>query len=323
MTGADFTPLGLVVGHATDEVGATGCTVIRPREGPMRCCAAIIGRATATRELAVASPDHVVDVVDAVMLTGGSAYGVDAAAGVMRWMEERMRGFPIGPGVVPLVPTAAIFDLAPLGKFSARPTPDMAYRACETATSDNIAEGSVGAGTGATVGKGAGPGRSMKGGVGIWTERSHDLVVGAVTVVNAIGDVRDGKGAIIAGARGDGNSFVDTMSLLAHGKAQQRADDVTLRNTTISLVATNAVLSRVELAQLARAASAALYRRITPTGTSYDGDVIFAVGPLDGPSIAQLSVEALAVEVLETAIERAVRMAKGREGVPGLADSIR
>jgi L-aminopeptidase/D-esterase-like protein len=318
--GADFSPLGLVIGHATDDDGATGCTVIRPHEGPMRCCAAVIGRATGTRELAVASPDHLVDVVDAVMLTGGSAYGLDAAAGVMRWMEERGRGYPIGPGVVPLVPAAVIFDLAPLGKFSARPTPDMAYSACETATSDNIAEGSVGAGTGATVGKGAGPGRAMKGGVGAWTERSNDLVVGAVAVVNALGDVRDAKGAIIAGARGDAASFIDSMSLFAHGKAQQRADEVKLRNTTISLVATNAVLSRVELLQLARASSAALYRRITPTGTTYDGDVIFAVCPLDGPTVSQLSVEALSVEVLETAIERAVRTAKGRDGVPGMAD---
>jgi len=314
----DFTPLGLVVGHATDTAGATGCTVVRPVDGPMRCVATLIGRASGSRELAVASPFHLVDRVDAVLLTGGSAYGLDAAAGVMRWMEERQRGFRIGGGVVPLVPAAVIFDLAPLGSFKARPTPDMAYAACEQAA-PTVVEGSVGAGTGATVGKAATSARAMKGGVGAWTVRSGDLVAGAIAVVNAYGDVRDANGAIIAGARGD-TGFLDATALLSGG-APRRDDDGAMQNTTIAVVATNARMSRVELQQLGSATSAAYYRRITPCGTSADGDTIFAVAPLEGITASQIAVEVLAVKAMEMAIERAVRMAKGRDGIPGLADS--
>lgn len=314
----DFSPLGLLVGHATDSVGVTGCTVVRPAEGPMRCVATLLGRASGSRELAVASPFHLVDRVDAVLLTGGSAYGLDAAAGVMRWMEERQRGFRIGGGVVPIVPAAVIFDLAPLGSFKARPTPDMAYAACEQGAA-SVAEGSVGAGTGATVGKAATSARAMKGGVGAWTVRSGDLVAGAVAVVNAFGDVRDASGAIIAGARGD-SGFLDATALLSGG-SPRRDDDGAMQNTTIAVVATNAQMSRVELQQLGRATSAAFYKRITPCGTSADGDTIFAVAPMQGITASQMAVEVLAVKAMEMAIERAVRMAKGRDGIPGLADN--
>src|SRR5829696_3811781 len=148
-----FASCGLVVGHATDVAGATGCTVVRGDPAPFRCGVAIVGRATGTRELALLDPGHLVDRVDAIVLAGGSAYGLDCAAGVMRWMEERGRGFDVGAGVVPIVPAAAIFDLLPLGRFAARPTADMAYAACESASASRVAEGSVGAGTGATVGK--------------------------------------------------------------------------------------------------------------------------------------------------------------------------
>ena len=153
----DFGPLGIAVGHATDEVGATGCTVVRGISGPLRGTAAVIGRATGTRDLLPLTMHHLVDRIDAILLTGGSAYGMDAAAGVMRWMEERGRGFPVGDGVVPIVPAAVVFDLRPLGSFAARPTPEMAYAACESARSAGVPEGSVGAGTGTTVGKAAGP----------------------------------------------------------------------------------------------------------------------------------------------------------------------
>lgn len=315
----DFTPLGLVAGHATDATGATGCTVVRRADGPMRCSAVLVGRASGSRELAVASPDHIVDRVDAVLLTGGSAYGLDSAAGVMRWMEEKQRGFRIGGGVVPLVPAAVIFDLAPLGSFKARPTPEMAYAACDQAVS-TIVEGSVGAGTGATVGKAATGARAMKGGLGAWTVQSGDLVVGAIAVVNAFGDVRDGAGKIIAGARGDAG-FLDATAVLSGGAPRRGEDGGPMGNTTIAVIATNALMSRVELQQLGRATSAAFYRRITPCGTSFDGDTIFAVSPLEGITAAQVAVEVLAVKAMEMAIERAVRMAKGRDGVPGLADS--
>jgi len=317
---ADLSALGLAVGHATDQAGATGLTIVRGADRAFRCSAAAIGRATGTRELHAASPFHLVGRTDAVMLTGGSAYGLDATAGAMRWMEERQRGHPVTGGVVPIIPAAVIFDLAPLGRFTARPTAAMAYDACETATSSGIAEGSVGAGTGATVGRAGGLAGAMKGGVGIAVAQGGDVTAGAVAVVNSLGDVRDARGWIIAGARGPDGRFLDAATLIAQGTVRRKFNDAALQNTTIAVVATSACLTRVELSQLAQASAAALFRRITPTGTSFDGDVIFAVCPLDGPSAPPPQVEVLAVTALENAVERAVRLAVGRDGIPGLAD---
>ena len=361
--GADFTALGIAVGHASDFDGATGVTVVRGARGALRAAAAVVGRATGTREMHTLSPEHLVDRIDAVLLTGGSAYGLDAAAGVMRWMEERGRGFSVGDGVVPIVPAAVVFDLAPLGRFDARPTPAMAYDACDRAAGRGAAEGSVGAGSGATVGKGAGPEQAMKGGVGCAVAGAGAIAVGAVAVVNAFGDVRDGAGRIVAGARAAGGGFADSAALVAGGGSGGRfaaaAAASAMRYTTIALVETSAPLTRHELAQVARAATAALYRRITPAGTTFDGDLVFAVAALDvaeprdvapaaGPppqhevatgapaprhpsdatrvesaplTLAELMrFETLAVLALEEAIERAVRLARGRDGVPGCAD---
>ena len=312
----------MAVGHASDDIGATGLTVVRGVDAPFRAGCALLGRATGTRELDALSPRHLVDRVDAIVLTGGSAFGLDAAGGVMRWMEERGRGFPVGVGVVPIVPAAVVFDLAPCGSPKARPTPAMAYDACERALPNAIGEGSTGAGTGTTVGKAAGLGRAMKGGVGLTLERAGDLQVAALVVVNALGDVRDGSGRIIAGARGDAGQFVDLSRSLATGSlpAESRFATRALHNTTLAVVMTNAAMSREELVQLAAASSVALGRRITPVGTSYDGDVVFATSPLNGLAATALQVEVLAVAALEGAIERAVRTARGRDGIPGLAD---
>ena len=317
---ADLSALGIAVGHATDTEGGTGLTIVRGVDRAFRCAAVVIGRATGTRELHAASPFHLVDRVDAVVLTGGSAYGLDATAGAMRWMEERGRGHPVNGGVVPIIPAAVIFDLVPLGRFTARPTADMAYEACHTATSAGIAEGSVGAGAGATVGKAGGIAGAMKGGVGIGTAASGGITAAAVAVVNSLGDVRDANGAIIAGARDASGQFVDGARLIAEGGVRRKFTDAALQNTTIAVVATSACLARVELSQLAQASSAALFRRITPTGTSFDGDVIFAICPLDGPPAPPPQVEGLAVWALEQAVEHAVRLASGRDGIPGLAD---
>ena len=329
---ADLRAFGLAVGHATDSEGATGLTVIRGNDGPLRAGAAIFGRATGTRELHTLAPDHLVDRIDALLLTGGSAYGLDAAAGVMRWMEERGRGFQVPGGVVPIVPAAVIFDLAPLGRFDARPTTAMAYEACESASPTNITEGSVGVGMGATVGKIAGPESAMKGGFGCAVEESGAWCVGAMAVVNALGDVRDGAGRIIAGARlagitnGGALRFLDATRVLAEGGSgirTARLDDTVGVNTTLCVVATNVPLSRGDLTQLARASGAALFRRISPAGTSVDGDVVFALSPVGAfaPLGANATaLEALAVTALESAIERAVRSAHGRQGIPGLAD---
>ncbi len=283
----------------------------------MRCGGVQLGRALASREFAVAEPFHSTDRIDAVFLTGGSAYGLDAAAGVMRWMEEQQRGFAIAGGVVPIVPAAAIFDLGLLGPFGVRPTPDVAYSACAGATA-RPAEGSVGAGTRATVGKVAGGARAMKGGFGAWVVRSGEIVVGAVVVTNPVGDVRDGKGEIIAGARGDGGRFLDALSVLTGGGPRPSGDSGT--NTTLGVVMTNVQLSRAELKEVARAATAAWFKRITPCATRADGDTLFAVGPTEGMTASAWAVEVMAVQAMETAVERSVRLARGREGVPGLAD---
>lgn len=305
-----FAACGLAVGHATDVDGATGCTVVRGIDAPFLCGVHVLGRATGTRELALLDPGHLVSRIDAILLAGGSAYGLDAAAGVMRWMEERGRGFRVGEGVVPIVPAAVIFDLAPLGRFSARPTPAMAYDACERATSDDVTEGSVGAGTGATVGKIAGPDNAMKGGVGVGAAHAGAVQVRAIAVVNALGDVRDASGAIIAGARDSDKRWLNSEAWIALGDdgRSPRFDALAGRNTTLCVVSTNAHLSRVQVGALARAASAALYRRITPVGTAFDGDVVFATAPTeDGVQASPAQVEALAVHALESAIERAVR----------------
>jgi len=316
----DFGAVGLAVGHASDPRGITGVTVLRGVDGAVRGAACVFGRATGTRELETLDPTHHAGRVDAIMLTGSSAYGLDAAAGVMRWLEERKRGFEIGPGVVPIVPAAVIFDLG-FGDFKTRPTPDMAYAACDSAKSRGIAEGSVGVGTGATVGKAGGPTSAMKGGFGLASRTSGDATVCAAVVVNALGDVRDASGTIIAGARAPNGGFLDSARVMSqYAPPSSPPTAITPQHTTLCVVATNVVLERSELAQLARAAGAALFRRITPVGTSFDGDVVFALCPPTGKRGALMPLELNAVAALEEAIERGVRLAKGRDGIPGLAD---
>jgi L-aminopeptidase/D-esterase-like protein len=223
-------------------------------------------------------------------------------------MEEHGRGYPVGVGVVPIVPAAALFDLLPLGTFDARPTAAMAEQACERARPE-FDEGSVGAGTGATIGKIGGVATAMKGGLGAGAVTAGDLSVRAIAVVNALGDVRDASGAIVAGARDANEAWIDTAAWISDGRNDRtRFGDVAGRNTTLCVVCTNAALDRVRLAALARASAAALFRRITPVATAFDGDIIFTTAPLAGGVVAdQAQVELLAVNALEIAIERAVR----------------
>ncbi len=319
---APWETLGLLIGHATDDAGATGCSVLRALDRPFRCSAALVGRASATRELGTCAPEHLVDRTDAILLSGGSAYGLDAAAGVMQWMEEQQRGFSVAGGVVPIVPAACIYDLAPLGRFGARPTAEMAYHACANAALYDVAEGSVGAATGALVGKGAGIARAMKGGVGVSAVQGAQAVAGAIAVVNAFGDVRDASGAIIAGARADDGGFVDIEARMRDTRAEVRFPSAVREHTTLACVAVSATLSKLELAQLAESATTALRRRISPSATSFDGDVVFAIAPHEGPVVALPVLESLVIAALEDAIERAVRRARGREGFPGLADTV-
>jgi L-aminopeptidase/D-esterase-like protein len=322
----DLSPFGLVVGHASDVDGATGLTVIRGDTQPMRAGYSIVGRATGSRELLAASANHLMNGrVDAILLTGGSAYGLDAAGGVMRWLEARGRGFSVGGGVVPIVPAAVVFDLAPLGRFDARPTADMAFAACDAATV-HVREGCVGAGTGTTVGKVLGPAGAMKSGFGcsIATSGNGATSVVAMVVTNAFGDVRDAAGSIVAGARDARGGFVDTARVLARGNkpTSENFDELAKRNTTLAVVATNVPLQAADLTQLANAASAALFKRITPVGTAFDGDIIFATCPMEGMrgDARLMTIEALAVGALEVAVERSVTLARGRDGIPGYAD---
>ncbi len=313
---------GISVGHWTDLERATGCSVVLGPEGGMRAACAVRGRATGTREIDALNPRHLVDRIDALLLTGGSAYGLGAADGVMRWLRERGRGLPVGSaGIVPIVPTAVIFDfdLAPGGKADRWPTADDAYRACAAASAGgDVAEGSVGAGTGATVGKALGPRAAMKGGVGSWAASGGDIVVGALVVLNAVGNILDGSGAILAGARGADGKFVDALAHFARGGAPFGA--VAARNTTLAVVATNAALDRTALEGLAHAAGDALARRIVPYGTLFDGDVVFAISTAAAAPATPLQAEALAALAVPTAVERAVRLARGIRDIPGLGD---
>lgn len=313
---------GILVGHATDERGGTGCTVVLAPESGMPCTAFVKGRATGTRELDACLPESLAGRVDAILLTGGSAYGLAAADGVARWLESRKRGFAVGPGVVPIVPAAVIFDLLPCGRFDARPTAQMGWQACESAVVE-VAEGSIGAGTGATVGKALGPGSAMKGGVGTWSVRAGEVVVGALAVVNAFGDVTDAAGKIIAGARADDGRFVGTAAYLGKGGLTRGAlsppHRISHHHTTLVVVATNAALSRLELRGVGEAAGDGMARRILPVGSAFDGDVVFACSA-GGVEALAIQIEQMAREAAETAIERAVRLAQGRDGVPGLAD---
>jgi L-aminopeptidase/D-esterase-like protein len=308
---------GILVGQTTDEAGATGCTVVlAPAEG-MPCTVFVRGRATGSRELDACRPEALAGRVDAIVLTGGSAYGLASADGVMRWMESRHRGFAIGVGVVPIVPAAVIFDLMPLGRFAARPTPEMGAAACDAA-GPVVAEGSVGAGTGATVGKALGVERAMKGGVGTWAVRAGEVVAGALAVVNAFGDVCDAAGRVIAGAREPDGAFAGAAAYLARG-GRPGGSLGTAHHTSLVVVATNAALDRLALGGVARAAGDAVARRVVPSGTAVDGDIVFACSA-GAAAAPPFQVEQLAREAAEMAVERAVRLARGRDGIPGLAD---
>ncbi len=281
----------------------------------MRAAAYIRGRATGTREFDVFAPRHLVPAIHALLLTGGSAYGLGAADGVMGWLRERGRGFAVGVGVVPIVPAAVVFDLGPIGRSDRWPGPADGSAACEAA-GDTVEEGSVGAGTGATVGKALGIERAMKGGVGTWSVRAGDVVVGALAVVNAFGDVLDGQGRVLAGARGD-DGFADARARLREGAGAHSR----FGNTTLVVVGTNVELDRHELGDVARAAADALAWRIRPVGTAVDGDIVFAVSPGGAALRDPLQIELMAQDALAMAVERAVVTARGVEGVPGLGDA--
>ncbi|MBX6365605.1 MAG: P1 family peptidase [Gemmatimonadetes bacterium] len=305
---------GVRVGHASDLEARTGCTVII---GPFRAACDVRGLATGTRELDALSPHHLVPAVDAIVLTGGSAFGLDAAGGVAAWLEERGFGFPTGAARVPIVPAAVIYDLG-VGRADRRPDAAMGRAACDAASDAPVAEGAIGAGTGATVGKILGPDGASPSGVGSWALRSNGFVVGALAVVNAVGDVRAADGRILAGARGPDGAFVDTSRYLRDGTFHGgfgSSGPVPGTNTTLAVVATDAPLTRTALEMLARMAATGVSRRITPVHTPFDGDVTFAASTAS--EIQELSpatllaLGAAAAHAVEVAVERAVLTAAG------------
>lgn len=283
---------GLTVGHWTDEVAMTGCTVVLPPPGTVASCE-VRGGAPGTRSTDILQPGTIIDEAHAIVLTGGSAFGLATAGGVERFLEERGIGSEIGPVRVPTVPAAVIFDLG-VGDPSRRPGADEGYAAC-VAASVEVSEGRVGAGTGATVAKLWGPERGVPGGLGTWSVRQGDLVVGALFVVNPVGEVVGEDGQVLAGPRLEpGERREDLVERLGAG------------NTTIGVVATNSMLTKPDARELAGVAHDALDVAIRPAHTMFDGDIVFVLATRRVE--ASFDDVAMLVEpAVTTAVRRAVR----------------
>ena len=312
--------VGVKVGHFTDTRRPTGCTVVLVEAGAT-CGVDVRGGAPGTRETDLLDPVNMVQQVHAVVLSGGSAFGLDSAGGVMRWLEERKIGFPAGPARVPIVPAAILFDLA-VGDATIRPDAAAGYAAAKVATSGAVAEGNVGAGAGATVGKMLGFGRAMKAGLGTASVTlPGGAVVAALAAVNAAGDVVDpATGQIIAGARTEaGDGLEGTMKALLEGRppAGLRKGE----STVLVVVATNVALTKTEATKVAQMAHDGLARAVNPVHTPWDGDTVFAlsVGTASVPG-GVVVVGAVAAEVTARAIVRGARLAQGLPGLPAAAD---
>ena len=330
---------GVLVGHATDQIGLTGCTAVL-FDAPVGAVVGVDvrGSSPGTRETDLLSPTGRVGETHAILLTGGSAFGLGAAGGVVSYLEEKGVGYDVGVARIPIVPAAVIFDLA-AGDPAARPGEPMGYEAAAAAGGGNFAQGSVGAGTGATVGKVLGPERAMKGGLGSASvSLPEGLVVAAIAVVNAFGDVRDpSTGDIVAGPRLPDGTLADSVEHLAEAARFMRWGS----NTTLGIVATNARLTRPQATKVAQMAQDGLARTISPVHTSIDGDTMFAAsiggppneeasGTTDGSSQAPVGVVAapdvvgaFGVRVMAEAVLRAVRVARGVPGLPAVSDADR
>ena len=312
--------VGIKVGHFTLDERPTGCTVILAEGGAVGGVD-IRGGAPATRETDLLDPVNMVQEIHAVVLSGGSAFGLDSATGVMRYLEEKQIGFPVGAGVVPIVVGASLFDLPIGGRPEIRPDAACGYAAAKAASDGEVVEGNVGAGAGATVGKLGGRGRAMKAGIGTASIELEDgLVVAALVAVNAIGDIIDpATGRTVAGVRSeDGSSLADARALLRSGGATPPRP---LENTTLGVVATNAELTKAEATKMAQMAHDGYARAIVPSHMQGDGDAIFsmATGTL-GRSADVSRLGALGAEAMAQAIVRAALAAEGIEGLPAAAD---
>lgn len=312
---------GIKVGHFTLKTRPTGCTVILCEAGAT-AGVDVRGSAPGTRETDLLNPINTVQQVQAVILSGGSAYGLDTASGVMRYLESQGKGFKIGGGVVPIVPAAILMDLGFGGDFKIRPDAEAGYQACLAASNKPVVQGNIGAGAGATIGKMAGGKFSMKAGIGSASIKvgNTGVVVGAIVAVNAVGDIWNPKtGKIVAGARSeDGKGFRDAIAEVMKGNRVLVQPGA---NTTIGLVATNVAMEKVQIAKVAQMAHDGYARSINPVHTPGDGDTIFALatGTLDSKANHGM-IGALAAEAMAQAIVRAVTNAETSAGVPGLRD---
>jgi L-aminopeptidase/D-esterase-like protein len=301
---------GIEVGQAQDEEGLTGCTVLLCRQGAV-AGVDVRGSAPGTRETDLLNPVNLVEKVHAVVLTGGSAYGLDAAGGVMRYLEEQNIGYGMGSIKVPIVPAAVLFDLG-LGRADIRPDAAMGYRAAASASSAAPVEGNVGAGMGASIGKVRGMEYAMKAGIGTASMDIHGLIIGAIVAVNAIGDVVDpGSGGKIAGLRSG-----TTLDWMKNSRAQSAVQS----NTVIGAIATNARLTKAQATKVAQMAQDGLAQAIRPAHTMFDGDTLFALAT--GEVDADVStVGAFAAELMANAIVRAAKLAESAGGLPGLKNA--
>ncbi len=301
---------GIEVGHFTETRRPTGCTVIIARDGAV-AGVDVRGAAPGTRETDLLAPTNLVETIHAIVLSGGSAWGLDAASGAVKWLEEQGVGYAIGPARLPLVPAAVLFDLL-VGDSSIRPDAAAGYAACEAASTSAPAEGNVGAGTGAAVGKIFGIDRAMKGGIGTASLTVDGVTVAALIACNALGDVIDPDTAqVVAGARtADGKSLLDTRRALLRGELPKPL--IAGSNTTIGVIATDAVISKVQASRLATMAHDGLARSINPVHTMSDGDTLFALGTgKAGKNPGMMVLGTMAAEVTAMAVVRAVRAATG------------
>ena len=319
---------GVEVGHHELDGLPTGCTVVLTREGAV-AGVDVRGSAPGTRETDLLDPENTVERVHAVVLSGGSAFGLAAADGTVRFLEEAGIGYPVGPFRVPIVPAAILFDLGVQGPGAVRPGADCGYRAAAAAGSDPVRRGNAGAGAGATVGKSRGAARAMKGGIGSASLSFPDgLVVAALVAVNAVGDVVDpADGRVVAGVRDDGGNLADARRLLLEslsgrpaGLDADNAGPLAGANTTIGVVAVNAPLTKAEASKVAEMAHDGLARTIYPVHTPSDGDTLFALSTGRGPAARVGRVGALAAEAVARAVLDAVRSAESLPGYPAVGD---
>jgi L-aminopeptidase/D-esterase-like protein len=302
------------IGHYTDRESITGCTVILCPPNTVASCY-ITGAAPGSRETALLAPQRKINHIQALFLCGGSAFGLNAAAGVVNFLEEAKQGYETGFGVVPIVPAAVIFDLN-IGKSMVRPTADNAYEACRKASDKFNDQGSIGAGTGATVGKWSGLSGAMKGGLGIATITMGRVFVRAVTVINPVGDIVDTKGKIVAGAISSKGKFIAEENI---SRRWQQPKVGLTENTILCALLTNAKLNKLETNILSRRAQNGLARAVVPASTSYDGDIIFSLASGQEEVNTDVIYE-IATEVLRQSIISGVTNAESLGGYPAVKD---